>query len=80
MTQSAFFKRREERYDAEIIAVSSDTIECRVVRPPRRQKDAAAIVWEQYFSCEDIVTRGVGMISDLGAMLNNSRYWFFWRD
>ena len=39
-----------------------------------------ALAWEQFLFCEDIVSQGVETISNLGATLLNSPYWFFWWD
>ena len=80
VVHGAMFKRWEEQYGAEILALSSDTIECEVSRPPHTQEQAMALAWEQYLFCEDIVTQGVGSISALGGTLLNSPYWFFWWD
>jgi len=80
VVQGAMFKRWHERYGAEIRGLSFDTIECHVERPPKSQKEALELAWEQFYFCEDIVTQGVGDINSLGATLINSPYWFFWWD
>ena len=80
VVQTAMFRRWEEKYGAEIRGLGFDTIECVVSRPPQTQERAMELAWEQFLFCEDIVTQGVGTISDLGATLIRSPYWFFWWD
>ena len=78
--QCAFFKRWQERFGAEIAAVSTDIIECVVARPPTDQEGAMKLAWEHYWYCTDVVLQGTQSISNLAAILQNSNYWYFWWD
>mgnify|MGYP000909809657 CR=1 FL=1 len=69
-----------EKYGAEIVCLSRDTIECKVSRPPSHTESALALAWEQYWYCSDIVMQGVGTVSNLAATLLNADYWYFWWD
>jgi hypothetical protein len=76
----AFYRRWQEKFDAEITGMSGDTVECIVARPPTNQHDAIELAWEQYWYCKDIVEQGCESVANLGATLLDSPYWFFWWD
>ncbi len=80
VAQTAMAKRWAAMYDADIIGVSHDIIEWEVRKPPRTQKAAMALAWEQFRLCRDIVDQGVQTVSNLGGSLLNSRHWYFWWD
>lgn len=75
-----FFRHWQESYGAEIVGVTSDTVECFAMRPPISREEAMGLAWNQYFYCADIVDQGVRTISNLAATLQNAPYWFFWWD
>ena len=78
--QCAFFRNWQERFGAEIAAVSRDIIECVVTRPPTDKESAMKLAWEHYWYCSDVVLQGTQSISNLAAILQNSSYWYFWWD
>jgi len=80
IAQTALAKRWAALYDADIIAVAHDIIEWEVRKPPRTQKAAMVLAWEQFRLCNDIVDQGVQTVSNLGGSLLNSKYWYFWWD
>jgi hypothetical protein len=69
-----------ERWGAEPVAITSDTVEMLVARPPQSREDALALANEQFAYCEDVVTQGVGTIEALAANLLEGQTWFFWWD
>jgi hypothetical protein len=69
-----------ERFGAEVVAITRDTVELEIARTPRDRKQAVEVAWEQYWYCNDIVDQGVESIHRLAANLMVSRYWFFWWD
>jgi len=69
-----------ERWGAEPVAITSDTVEMLVDKPPHSQAEALALAWEHFAYCEDIVTQGVGTIEALAATLLEANTWFFWWD
>ncbi len=73
-------KRWEQRYGAELVGVTHDTIEMLVARPPRTRDDALALAYEQVAYCPDIVDQGAGTLDALAAVLVNGSVWFFWWD
>jgi hypothetical protein len=77
---SAFAKRWEELYGAQIVSITRDVMEFIVTRPPTTRDAALALAKEQYLFCNDIVDQGVGDISALAATLLNAKYWYFWWD
>jgi len=77
---SAVLKRWQERYGATLVAMTSDTIELAVDRPPRSRDDALALAREHYVYCADIVDQGTRTIEALAAALLNAPVWFFWWD
>ncbi len=76
----AAFRRWKERYGAELVGLSSDTLNMRVQNRPTTREEAIDLAWEQYRYCEDIVSQGVGDISTLAADLISSNWWYFWWD
>jgi hypothetical protein len=73
-------KHWEERYGAEIVSMTHDTIELRVTHPPTNRDHAIALAYEQFAYCPDIVEQGVGTLDALAATLMNGSAWFFWWD
>jgi hypothetical protein len=69
-----------ERWGAEPVAITSDTVEMLVDKPPHSQVEALALANEHFAYCEDIVTQGVGTIEALAATLLDGQTWFFWWD
>lgn len=76
----ALWRNWQQNYGAEIVGVSSDTIECIVSRPPQDREAAIELAWQQFWYCEDIVHQGCQTISNLAATLVDSKYWNFWWD
>lgn len=76
----AFFRRWQERYGAEIVALHNDLIECTVKNPPRDEAAAMELAWEQFWFSFDIVDQGYETVQNLAATLLNSDYWYFWWD
>jgi hypothetical protein len=69
-----------ERYGAEIVGITSNTINMRVRNRPSSREEAIELAREQYDYCADIVDQGVGDLSSLAAMLMESDWWYFWWD
>jgi hypothetical protein len=69
-----------ERFGAEIVAVTRDTVEFEVARPPKSRAEAEQLAWEQFIYCTDIVHRGLETIRNLAGCLLNGKYWQFWWD
>ncbi len=65
-----------DRYGAELVAMSADTLEFRVARPPRTGAEAMALAEEHYAYCgEDAES-----IGQMATDLQHSEWWFFWWD
>lgn len=69
-----------DRYGAELVGMSNDTINLRVATRPETRDDALALAREQYTYCKDIVDQGVQTYSALAAFLMANDWWFFWWD
>ncbi|MFI5485590.1 DUF4253 domain-containing protein [Micromonospora echinaurantiaca] len=76
----AVLRHWHDRYGAELVAVSDDIIELRVLRPPADPATVLAVAEEQYWYCQDIVDQGVETIDALAAVQVPARRWFFWWD
>jgi hypothetical protein len=76
----AVHRRWTERYGSDIVAITSDIIECRVRRPPSSREDAMTLAQEQFAYCSDIVYQGAGTIAGLAGTLVNAPVWYFWWD
>ncbi|MEE3623605.1 DUF4253 domain-containing protein [Nitrospirillum sp. BR 11752] len=69
-----------EKYGAELIVLSNDTMELRVDRRPADKAEAWDLARNQYRYCRDIVDQGVGTVGALAGGLLQTPYWFFWWD
>jgi hypothetical protein len=69
-----------ERFDAEPVALTADTLELVIGRPPRDPDVALAVAREQFAYCPDVVTRGTGRLWDLAGTQVVSSSWYFWWD
>ncbi len=76
----AFFKYWYEQYGAVVSAISSDTIEFSVARPPATPEQARILAHQQYMYCADIVDQGVETEENLAQTLLDADNWFFWWD
>jgi hypothetical protein len=68
------------RYDAELIGMSFDTINLRVATRPKTPDEALALARDQYVYCADVIDQGVRTCSALAAHLMVSDWWYFWWD
>jgi len=69
-----------EKYGAEIAAMTSDTIEFTVARPPVSKEACDELAKEMFVYCTDIVDQGVGSVPTLAKCVEGSTVWFFWWD
>jgi len=69
-----------DRYGAELVGISSDTINLRVATKPKTREEALALARDQYIYCADIIDQGVGTYSALAADLIAGDWWYFWWD
>jgi hypothetical protein len=69
-----------DRFGAELVGLSSDTMNLRVTRQPQTRSEALELAQEQYVYCSDIVDQGVGTLSALAANSMASEWWYFWWD
>ena len=76
----AVLRRWADIYGAELVGISGDVIEMRVLRPPKTREAAMVLATEQYDYCSDIVTQGTQSISALAADLLDDPTWYFWWD
>jgi hypothetical protein len=79
-THIAIAKQWYERYGAEVVGISQDTIEMRVRKPPLDGDTAFRLAQEQYIYCTDIVDQGVGSLTRLAVNLYGNKIWYFWWD
>jgi hypothetical protein len=68
------------KYGAEIAAVTSDTVEFTVARPPVSKEACDELAKEMFVYCTDIVDQGVGSVPTLSKCVEGSTVWFFWWD
>jgi len=69
-----------DRYGAELIGMSSDTINLRVATKPKTREEALALARDQYIYCNDVIDQGVLTYSALAADLMANDWWYFWWD
>lgn len=76
----ALMKFWSDQYGAEIVGVTSDTVEMMVRRPPKAKNAAMQLAKQQYLYCADIVDQGTETLAALAATLLGGSVWFFWWD
>ncbi len=77
----AVLRRWRAHYGAELKAISADTLELIVSRPPRTFEEALPLAREQYAYAPDIVDQGEHpTIGTLATAIVNSGHWHFWWD
>ena len=69
-----------DRYGAELVGMSSDTINVRVATRPKSREEALALARDQYIYCADVIDQGVYTYSALAADLMANDWWYFWWD
>ncbi|MGE4252583.1 MAG: DUF4253 domain-containing protein [Parvibaculaceae bacterium] len=69
-----------DRYGAELVGMSADTINLRVANRPKTRDDALALARDQYVYCADIIDQGFQSYSALAADLMANDWWYFWWD
>jgi hypothetical protein len=78
--QVAAMRTWRDRYGAELIGMSSDTLNLRVATRPKTRQEALALARDHYVYCTDIVDQGLQTYSALAASLMANEWWFFWWD
>ena len=76
----AAFRSWRDRYGAELVGMSSDTLNIKVVSRPAHREEAQSLAREQYEYCPDIVDQGTGSVEVLAEGLLSSDWWGFWWD
>jgi hypothetical protein len=69
-----------DRYGAELVGMSSDTINLRVAKRPKTQEEALSLARDQYIYCPDLIDQGVQSYRALAAGLMANDWWYFWWD
>jgi hypothetical protein len=64
-----------ERYGAELIGMSFDTINLLVATRPKTREEALAFARDQYIYCTDIIAQGSQTYSALAAELMANDWW-----
>lgn len=79
--QVAIMKYWNERWGAELVAMTSGTVEMRVLRPPTTWEEAFTLAKEQYIYAPDVVDQWLGgNFTALVKTLLNGHVWLFWWD
>lgn len=69
-----------ERFGAQLVALSFDTLDLKVERRPADRPEALALARELHAYCPDIIDQGFESYSALAASLMVSDWWQFWWD
>jgi hypothetical protein len=70
----------EQRFDAYVVGMGTDTLVLAVGRPARDLTSATAIAAEHYAFCPDNIQQGVGTIREYAESLVDAEVWSFWWD
>lgn len=76
----AAFQSWKERFDAQLIAMTFDTVELRIGRNPTTRDEAMSLARELYAYCNDLIDQGVESLSALAAITMNQSHWSIWWD
>lgn len=71
----AMIARWQERYGAEIVAVTRDTIELRVTRPPADRDAATALAREQIAYAPSLLAQGTRSVAEIAASRIGATTW-----
>lgn len=69
-----------DRYGAELVGMSFDTMNLRVARRPTTREEALALARVHHAYCPDVIDQGVETYSALAASLMIDDWWYFWWD
>jgi hypothetical protein len=78
--QVAISRYWHQLYGADIAAITEDTVEYLVERPPSDKTSAEQLAREHFIYCPDIVFQGCETMSNLAATLMGGQVWYFWWD
>jgi hypothetical protein len=70
----------EREWGAELVAMTRDTLEPRVARPPKSRLGAMRLARAHFHYCPDRVHQQEGSLEGLAAKLLNADAWSFWWD
>jgi hypothetical protein len=73
----ALAREWHHRYGADLVAVTGDTLEFLVRRPPTTRATAEVLAREQFLYCPTLVHGGLDTLAGLAATLLNAPVWFF---
>jgi hypothetical protein len=76
----AVLRSWQERYGAELVALTVDQIELLVARPPQDLATIAQVAVEMYGYCPDLVVQGTDTVDALANEYVPRRCWSFWWD
>jgi hypothetical protein len=69
-----------DRYGAELVGMSGNTINLRAATRPQTREEALALARQHYVYCADIIDQGFPSYSALAAYLMANDWWYFWWD
>jgi hypothetical protein len=70
----------EERFGAELVGLSHDTMNLHVAVRPATRDAALSLAREHYLYCNDVVDQGTETLAALGGALMDGDWWYFWWD
>jgi hypothetical protein len=70
----------EQTYGAEVVALTSDEWEARVLRPPQTRKEALRLAKDHFHYCQDRVNQQEESLDALASKLYKADAWYFWWD
>jgi len=76
----AALRQWNERFGAELIGITGDTIELFVANPPSDRETALAVAHDIYRYCPDAVDQGTESLTGLAASMLMQQSWIFWWD
>jgi hypothetical protein len=78
--QSTVLRSWEDRFDAYLVGLGSDTMVLAVARPPLNRTWATRIAAEHMAFCPDNIWQGVGTVRQYARDLVGANQWGFWWD
>jgi hypothetical protein len=78
---AAALRSWQERYQAELVTLGTQTMHLRVGKPPTTRRAALQLAREHFYYCQDVIPNRVDSLDEVAAWLIRGRVWYFvWDD
>jgi Domain of unknown function (DUF4253) len=68
------------KYGVQVVGITHDSLDCFVTKPPESREECLHLARELTIYNGEFIESGIGTLSNIAAMLSNSKFWYFWWD